>query len=140
MSIQQIAILLSTTLMIVIITSEAFLILPHGSTPAATVSRQYRTVYASAPVFMSETAETTPSTSDVTTDVASSTDSVEAVQETVIEEVISDTTTAMSSSNELEMTAEEAAAKRKVQRERYTLFVGNLPFGTFSFLVRNTTS
>ena len=30
----------------------------------------------------------------------------------------------------IELTPEEAAAKRKIQRERYTLFVGNLPFGT----------
>ena len=36
----------------------------------------------------------------------------------------------VASNTEFEMTPEEAAAKRKVQRERNTLFVGNLPFGT----------
>ena len=37
----------------------------------------------------------------------------------------------VASNTEFEMTPEEAAAKRKVQRERNTLFVGNLPFGTY---------
>jgi hypothetical protein len=36
---------------------------------------------------------------------------------------------AVAQDSALEMTAEEKAAKRKVQRERHTLFVGNLPFG-----------
>lgn len=81
---------------------------------------------ASVPVFMSETAETAAAASD---------NEVSASEEaTVVEIPVSSETESSSTESNFEMTAEEAAAKRKIQRERYTLFVGNLPFGTFLFV------
>jgi hypothetical protein len=102
---------------LLLMTIEGFPIVPWGSkTATTTISRQQRTFFASAPVvFMSETAEEATTASDATD--ATPTD-----------------TAPVAASTEFEMTPEEAAAKRKVQRERNTLFVGNLPFGTLNIL------
>ena len=92
---------------LVMSTTEAFPVVPWGSsTTAMTISRQPRTYFASAPVvFMSETAEEAATASDA------------------------------APAAEFEMTPEEAAAKRKIQRERNTLFVGNLPFGKLDIVL-----
>lgn len=96
---------------VLLMTIEGFPIVPWGSkTATTTISRQQRTFFASAPVvFMSETAEEATTASDAT-------------------DVTPTDTAPVAASTEFEMTPEEAAAKRKVQRERNTLFVGNLPF------------
>lgn len=60
--------------------------------------------------------------------------SVHMSDETATEPAASDAVAAVeapASSSEPELTAEETAAKRKIQRERHTLFVGNLPFGGY---------
>ena len=98
---------------------EAFPIVPWGG-KASMTTRQQRSFFASAPVvFMSETAEEATSTT---------------AADAVAANVASPDTAAATGSTEFEMTPEEAAAKRKVQRERNTLFVGNLPFGKFNIL------
>jgi hypothetical protein len=76
---------------------------------------------ASVPVFMSETAETAATSDNEVTASSIETESASA-----------ETSTEVGGESSFEMTPEEAAAKRKIQRERYTLFVGNLPFGTQS--------
>jgi hypothetical protein len=102
---------------VLLMTIEAFPIVQWGG-KASMTTRQQRTFFASAPVvFMSETAEEATSTASDATDASP---------------VVSET--AAVASTEFEMTPEEAAAKRKVQRERNTLFVGNLPFGKFDIL------
>jgi hypothetical protein len=115
MSIQQICSSLLMAAVLWMTTMEAFPIIPsHSATTALT--RQSRTFFASAPVvYMSETAE------EATASSASSDANPDPV---VVPEAAASTT-------EFEMTPEEAAAKRKVQRNRNTLFVGNLPFGKF---------
>ncbi len=115
MSIQQICSSVTIAALLWMTTIEAFPIMPsHRATTALT--RQSRTFFASAPVvFMSETAE------EATASSASS----DATPDPVVVPEAASTTT------EFEMTPEEAAAKRKVQRNRNTLFVGNLPFGKF---------
>jgi hypothetical protein len=98
-------------------TIHAFSTLPWINTMA--ISRTERSTYfASAPVvFMSETTE-------AGADVVAAAAAAAAVEVDVA-----------SDASQMEMTEGERAAKRKVQRDRHTLFIGNLPYGMLRSLV-----
>jgi hypothetical protein len=123
---QTLCLLLAVT--VVSLTTTAFTVPMRGT------SFRQRTAFASS-VYMSD-AETkeaeTASPPELT--VEETTLPFVAVEETAATPVVEDTTTAAAAAAQLEWTAEEKAAKRKVQRERHTLFVGNLPFGAFVIL------
>jgi hypothetical protein len=104
----------------------------HAPLQKASISSRPHFFAASVPVFMSETAETA-ATSD--NEVSASAE-VESLSEPVElpAEPVAEIAPDVEGESSFEMTPEEAAAKRKIQRERYTLFVGNLPFGTFHFV------
>jgi hypothetical protein len=121
------AVLLSSTMVTAFPIQQPFL--------TTTISRQQRTFFVSSvPVFMSETASSPPDETVVATDAT-----VAATVPTEVHEEIGpiitndDSTTTTIATTTTELTEEETAAKRKVQRERNTLFVGNLPFGTFIY-------